>query len=324
MKLSSLATRQNFALLAPGFTGSPKWTLVDLGASPSNCAVWHATAEGRPFVMTGRAEPVDLEFDVAPAALAPQLDARGYLEHVEGVREAIAAGDVYQVNLTLRATLTASDGAAVLATLCRRGVPRFGCWVRASAWGEFVSASPELLVACEGRTVRVEPMKGTAKPEERAWLEASEKDRAELAMITDLLRDDLHHVCERGTVRVLDERRFIELPYVLQTVADVQGTLRAGVTRREVLEQVHPGGSVTGAPRNAALDQIRQRESSPRGAYCGLLGFEQGERLTAALLIRTAQRSGDGWVYGVGSGLTWDSNAQAELEEVRLKLGALG
>ena len=326
VSLSELINRDDFALLAPQFTRTPHWALVELGAPAPNATLWHATAEGQPVAARGALRFIDLHLDVEPGALRPALDDRGFLEGVARIREAIAAGDVYQVNLTLRAALEgARGGAQVLSTLCRRAVPRFAAWVKSRTLGEFVSASPELLVERAGRHVRVEPMKGTAAPSQRAWLEASEKDRAELAMITDLLRDDLHHLCERGTVRVEHERRFIELPYAVQTVADVSGLLREEVSTRALLSQVHPGGSVTGAPRHAACALIAQLEGTPRGAYCGLLGLERDEALVASLLIRTAELRDDGaWVYGVGGGITWDSDAKAELEEVHLKLGALG
>jgi anthranilate/para-aminobenzoate synthase component I len=156
-------------------------------------------------------------------------------------------------NLTLRAHLDCPDGATLLTALCRAAVPRFAAWVKTRTIGELVSASPELLVETRDRWIHVEPMKGTAPPAQRAWLDASEKDRAELAMITDLLRDDLHRLCVPGSVRVRNERRLIELPYVVQAVSDVEGELPAGATVRQVLSVVHPGGSVTGAPRDAAL-----------------------------------------------------------------------
>jgi para-aminobenzoate synthetase/4-amino-4-deoxychorismate lyase len=203
-------------------------------------------------------------------------------------------------------------------------VPRFAAWVKSRAVGELVSASPELLCETRGRWIHVEPMKGTAPPSQRAWLEASEKDRAELAMITDLLRDDLHRLCAPGSVHVRNERRMIELPYVMQAVADVEGELLAGTTLRDVLSVVHPGGSVTGAPREAAVEILTALESTPRGAYCGALALESRSASRAALLIRTAERVGEAWRYGVGSGITWDSDPRAELDEVRLKLGALG
>lgn len=316
--LSSL--RDDFALLSPGYSGTNAWTLVDL-ASPGDAGVWFAHAEGRAERVSGTAQPVTLRFDVAPATPAVTLDDEGFLNGVRTIRERIAAGDVYQVNLTTRAALSDVDGASLLAKFCAHGVPRFAAWVKSSRWGEFVSASPELLVETNARWIHVEPMKGTASSAD--VLLSSEKDRAELAMITDLLRDDLHQLCEPRSVQVTNERRLITLPYAVQSVADVEGTLRGDVTLDEVLRVVHPGGSVTGAPRDAALALIAALEPTPRGAYCGMLGLEVDDVARFALLIRTAERSGAGWQYGVGGGITWDSTPEAELEEVRLKLGAL-
>lgn len=328
LALSSLQGRDDFALLGPGYARHGAWTLLeDLHAADSGeDALWFASAEtpGKNATrLAGRARRIELTLDLPPQPLSAQLDETGFLDGVAKIREQIAAGDVYQVNLTLRAELTCRDGATLLSTLCRRSVPRFAAWVKSRAVGELVSASPELLVETRGPWVHVEPMKGTAPPRQRGWLEASEKDRAELAMITDLLRDDLHRLCAPGSVRVTNERRMIELPYVVQAVADVEGALRAGTTLREILTVVHPGGSVTGAPREAALQHIAALEATPRGAYCGALGLESGGASRVALLIRTAERHGETWRYGVGSGITWDSDPRAELDEVRLKLGAL-
>lgn len=324
--VSQLLGQSDFALLGPGFTDGRHWVLAHAAEAPrANATLWVAKGDER--VATRHrvfVERVVPEFDEPPQALTPELADGAFLRGVRAIREQIAAGDVYQVNLTVRATLAGVPGPVLLATLCRTQVPRFAAWVRSTSVGEFVSASPELLVEREGRRVHVEPMKGTAPASERAWLEASEKDRAELAMITDLLRDDLHRLCEPGSVRVTNPRRFIELPYVVQTVSDVEGVLPPAVTTWQLLEQLHPGGSVTGAPREAALDVIEFLESPSRGAYCGALGLEVDDTLRAALLIRTAERRGDAWVYGVGSGITWDSVPEDELAEVRLKLGALG
>lgn len=325
LELSALREQPAFALLGPGFTDGGHWTLVTPGTG--GATVWLAPyetagADARRF--SGEAEPVEVSL-AAGEPLDVTLDETGFVAGVASIREAIAAGDVYQVNLTVRARVAPVDGSALLARLCRRGVPRFAAWVRWPDGVELVSASPELLFEVQGRHVRAEPMKGTAPAGQRAWLEASEKDRAELAMITDLLRDDLNRLCAPRSVDVPCARRFLELPYVVQAVSDVTGTLRAGVTLRDVLGQLHPGGSVTGAPREAARAVIASLERSPRGVYCGALGLEVGAAARFALLIRTAQREPDGaWTYGVGGGITWDSDPAAELAEVRLKLGALG
>ncbi len=332
MKLSSLVDQDDFVLLAPGFRpDSSKWTLLRQaklssgdGAEP---CVWLGRYETRgrdAMCLSGSLEEIDLDFDVEPTSLVWSLDETAFADQVERIRDAISAGDVYQVNLTRSAWVECASGARFLSALCRRGVPRFAAWFRLRGVWEVISASPEMLFELEGQRLRAEPMKGTAPAGQRAWLEASTKDEAELAMITDLLRDDLNHLCMPRSVQVLSARRYIELPYVVQAVSDVEGTLREKISVREVLDQLHPGGSITGAPREAARTMITSLEQGPRDFYCGFLGFQSAAHLRTALLIRTAQRTnGDQWRYGVGGGITWDSEANAELNEVRLKLGAL-
>lgn len=331
---ADLEARADFALLAPGFVhGAPAgddaapWLLLEgLGAAPSGLALWllpfEARATGRTTLSAQTARWVHLATP-PPRPLEVSLDVAGAGAAVAAIREAIAAGDVYQVNYTLRARVAAAPASQLLANLCARARPRFAAWVRHGGQ-EHVSASPELLARFDGRQVQVEPMKGTAPAGQGEALLASQKDEAELAMITDLLRDDLHRLCAPGSVQVRAARRLISLPYAVQTVADVEGTLRAGTTLEDALAQLHPGGSVTGAPRTAALAVIRTLEPTPRGQYCGALGLVDGAQATFALTIRTASRLADGaWQYGVGGGITWDSDAQAEIEEMRVKLGAL-
>jgi anthranilate/para-aminobenzoate synthase component I len=322
VKVGGLEGERDFALLGPGFFEDGHWRLFRPGDGAAR--LWLAQYDGAPRALSGELSTVVPELVEPPPWLSAELDSGGFEARVATIRERIAAGDVYQVNLTLRALVSSTAGSGLLSALCRRAVPRFASWVRLQGLGEFVSASPELLVETRGQWIHAEPMKGTAAPGERARLEASEKDRAELAMITDLLRNDLHQLCVRGSVNVPAERRFLELPYVIQAVSDVEGTLRDGLELQDVLQVMHPGGSVTGAPRQAAMAIIRTVEPTPRRFYCGALGIEAGGSARVSLLIRTATRlHGDAWEYGTGGGITWDSDPAAELEEVRLKLGAL-
>lgn len=326
MRLSEIAQLESFALFGPGFTGDD-WLLVSplvLGASGTEVVfVPYENTVDEAIRFGGPVRRGALTLDVEPMPLEPVLDETDHAASVESIRADIAAGDVYQVNLTMRARLPTVPGERVFATLCRRGVPRFAAWMRLPDGREIASASPELFFAIDGRTVRTEPMKGTASPDAAGQLATSPKDRAELAMITDLLRNDLVPVCVPRSVRVVNERRFIELPYAIQAVSDVEGTLRAGVDAAAVLHALHPGGSITGAPKQAAMDRIARLERSPRGAYCGALGLVEGGRATFSLLIRTAEKTETGWRYGVGGGIVWDSTPSAELAEARLKLGAL-
>jgi anthranilate/para-aminobenzoate synthase component I len=325
VRLSEVAALPSFALLGPGWSGAGHLLVTPLEpCSPAQAVLRFRGYEARETdCFSGRIAHLDsLELDVSPASFRTSFDEPRYARGVREIRASIAAGDVYQVNLTTRVLLGDVPAGALFSRLCQRDVPRFAAWVRAPEV-EFVSASPELFFVLAGRDVRVEPMKGTAPAGARAWLEASGKDRAELAMITDLMRNDLVPVCEPRSVRVASERRFIELTYAVQAVSDVTGRLREGLGVDDVLHALHPGGSVTGAPKQAACEMIARLEPTPRGAYCGTLVLTQGERSVASLLIRTAERGPEGFVYGVGAGITWDSRAEAELDELHTKLGAL-
>jgi anthranilate/para-aminobenzoate synthase component I len=332
VRLSQIDRGGPFALLGPGF-GQGGFTLlrglepvtVDHPRARLVFLPYEATAEGRTAqAFDGTAEhAARLELDVPPAVLGAAADPAAFAQAVTSIRERIAAGDVYQVNHTVRCALGPQDPAALLARLCARGVPRFLAWVRLPDGTELVSASPECFFTLDERTLRVEPMKGTAAVGEEATLEASEKDRAELAMITDLMRNDLTPVCVPKSVRVRAARRLIRLPYALQAVSEVEGQLEEGVPLSRVLAALHPAGSVTGAPKHAAMAAISALEASPRGPYCGALVFREQTRATASVLIRTAFREGPGWQFGVGGGITWRSTVEGEWRELLIKLEAL-
>jgi para-aminobenzoate synthetase component I len=327
MKISDLESYASSALLGPGYTGSEFALISPLrvgAAEPSLVYAPYETAGDDPLCFGGEPSLLSsLELDVPPEPLEISLGDEGHRDRVEEIRLRIAAGEVYQVNLTLRARFRCSAGPALLATLLRHGTPPFAAWVRLPDGEEFVSASPELFFAIDGRKIRCQPMKGTARPGESQGLEGSEKDRAELAMITDLVRNDLTPACEPRSVRVACERKILVLPYALQTVSEVEGTLRPGLGAMEALAALHPGGSITGAPKRAAMEMISLLEPTRRGPYCGALGLIRGPHAAFGLLIRTARREAESWVYGVGGGIVWESCPEAELEEVRLKLGAM-
>lgn len=326
MRLSAVENYESFALLGPGFGRGRFILLTGLheDGSPQLVYASYETpgADARGFRCESM-EAVDIEFDLTPRAITPALLDRGYAETIGRIRTAIACGDVYQVCYTVRAEIGPTTGAELLTLMCARGIPRFAAWVRLPGGEEFVSASPELFFETDGRRVHSEPMKGTAAPDAAGFLVSSEKDLAELAMITDLVRNDLTQVCVSRSVTVACERRIIELPYALQTVSDVVGVMAEGMTLRDVLAALHPGGSVTGTPKTAALAMIRRIESGPRGAYCGSLGLCDGRNSIFSLLIRTAAKTDGGWAYGVGGGIVYDSDAEREHDELRIKLGVL-
>jgi para-aminobenzoate synthetase component 1 len=235
---------------------------------------------------------------------------------VEAVRAAIAAGDVYQVNLVqhLRAPFAGdSHGlAGALAPLRPlEPAPFVG-----DGWA-IVSASPELLLSRRGRRVRTQPIKGTRPA---GMPVRSEKDDAEHVMIVDLERNDLARVCEPGSVvwpELLVER---PLAGVNHLVATVEGRLRENVGLTELLEAMLPGGSVTGCPKIAALDLIAALEPVGRGAAMGALGrIHPNGDLDLALTIRTFAVADEAVHLWVGGGIVADSDPADEVEESLVK-----
>jgi para-aminobenzoate synthetase component 1 len=301
---------------------------------------WHATGDARDSRDSTRSsrggacvEPA--AFGVGP--LTSDLGQRGYERIVRSGLEAIAAGDVYQVNLAhrLSAPFTGSTRAFFADLLERTGAVH-GAYLEVP--GEHgptavCSASPELFLRLDGATRRVStrPMKGTrpitGDPEE---LRASDKDRAELNMITDLMRNDLGRVCAFGSVTV-DAARTIEAhaASVWQATSTVSGTLRDGVTPADLIRATFPPGSVTGAPKIRAMQLIDELEPSERGFYCGSLGWlDSGGGMEMNVAIRTAVivTLPDGsreLRYHAGAGIVADSEPGAEWAETLSKAGVI-
>jgi para-aminobenzoate synthetase component 1 len=245
-----------------------------------------------------------------------------YAAAVEEVRAAIGRGDVYQVNLVQHLAAPFDGDPAGLASALATFEPRLLAGPR---WA-VVSASPELFLARRGRRVRTCPIKGTRPLGEAV---EGEKDAAEHVMIVDLERNDLSRVCEPGSVRWPELMAEHELAGVTHLVSTVEGTLREGVGLAELLAATFPGGSVTGAPKIAALDLIAALEPVGRGASMGALGTVRGNGdLELALTIRTFAVAAGRIHLWVGGGIVWDSEPEAEIEEswtkARPLLAALG
>jgi para-aminobenzoate synthetase component 1 len=185
------------------------------------------------------------------------------------------------------------------------------------------SASPERFLRRDGRRVESRPIKGTAST--AGALAASAKDRAENVMIVDLVRNDLGRVCEWGSVVVDELCRVERHPGLAHLVSTVSGRLRPGVGWADVLAAAFPPGSVTGAPKLAALDHIAQLEPVSRGVYCGAVGWVDADRDVGDLnvAIRTFWADDGRLHFGTGAGITWDSDAAVEWDETELKASRL-
>lgn len=251
-----------------------------------------------------------------------------YRAAFDAVQARIRAGDVYQINLTDRFAFGVDgDPLALYGALRQRQPVAYGAFLHLDA-GHLLSFSPELFVRRDGAHVVARPMKGTVRrgdtPEEdaalRDWLAADAKSQAENLMIVDLLRNDLSVCCMPGTVRV--PHLFATEPYemLFQMTSTVEGRLREGVTTAGLLRALFPCGSVTGAPKIRAMQIIRSLEPRARGAYCGAIGFAAPDgRAVFNVAIRTLCLQGGRGTMGTGSGLVWDSDAEAEYDEWRLK-----
>ena len=246
-----------------------------------------------------------------------------YRDAVEDVRDAIARGDVYQVNLVQHLHAPFAGDPRALATRLSPLRPLHRDPFATDRWA-VVSASPELFLARRGERIRTLPIKGTRPLGESAELRASEKDAAEHVMIVDLERNDLSRVCVAGSVRWPELMTTRELAGVEHMVSTVEGTLRPDAGLADILEATFPGGSVTGAPKIAAVDLVAELEPVGRGAAMGALGHVYGNGdFELALTIRTFAVA-DGSIHlWVGGGVVWDSDPAAEVEESWTKAAPL-
>jgi para-aminobenzoate synthetase/4-amino-4-deoxychorismate lyase len=304
---------------APAFDAA----LATHARDPRLPLLWFGIFEGRIA-----AEAADAPEDAAAAELGELRADMGEAEHaarIGAIRELIAAGDTYQVNLTfpMRAAFRGSASA-----LYRRV-----CLAQRAAYcalidlGEraIVSASPELFFRWADGELELRPMKGTrprgATADEDAALAAelalSPKDRAENLMIVDLLRNDAGRIAEFGGVRV--ERMFeVErYPTVHQMTSTIRARTRAGTTLTDVFRALFPCGSITGAPKVRTSRIIAEAEGALRGVYTGAIGFVSPGEAVFSVAIRTllVDRAVGEAELGVGSGITWDSDAAAEYRE---------
>jgi len=256
-----------------------------------------------------------------------------FLERVRRAKEYIAAGDVYQANLSRPWRLRLSkgqDSRMVYEALRRANPAPFAASVRFGGMSIY-SSSPERLLRLDGREISTRPIAGTrprtGDPDQdrrdTAELVAHPKERAEHVMLIDLERNDVGRVCEAGSVRV-DEYMVTETyAHVHHIVSNVRGTLRADASAVDALRALFPGGTITGCPKVRCMQIIAELEGEGRGAYTGSLGWlgSDGDA-DFNILIRTLTLRGNEIELRAGAGIVADSIPERELEETRAK--ALG
>jgi para-aminobenzoate synthetase component 1 len=294
--------------------GSGTWAVVLPYDGEPVCARFERAVPARPW--TGAPW-----VGVDPDAWRTSLDRGEFCDGVRAIREAIGRGDVYQVNLTrvLAAPLPRGADVAALGAALAEGNPApFSAVVRIPSHDVHVaSASPERFLEREGDRVWSSPIKGTA-PDRDGFLA---KDRAENVMIVDLVRNDLGRVCRWGSVRVPALCAIEEHPGLAHLVSTVEGRLRPEAGWAAAIDATFPPGSVTGAPKIAALDHIADLEPVGREVYCGAVGWVDADARRGALnvAIRTFWFSDGEIRFGTGGGITWDSDPDGEWAETELK-----
>jgi para-aminobenzoate synthetase / 4-amino-4-deoxychorismate lyase len=260
-------------------------------------------------------------------------DRSRYIGAVERIREEIAAGRTYQVNLTARLTAAfAGDAFALYESMRRAQGAGYHAYLELPDF-TIASASPELFFAIDGRRIRTRPMKGTrargrytAEDDQLAReLALSEKDRAENLMIVDLLRNDLGRVAEVGTVDVTSLFEIERYHTVHQMTSRIEARLGENVSLLDVFDALFPCGSVTGAPKISTMQLIAELESETREVYCGAIGVIEPGRATFSVPIRTVwiERARALACYGTGAGITYDSDAALEYDEIVAKAAVL-
>lgn len=259
----------------------------------------------------------------------PGLGKEEWIHLVGRIHEYIAAGDIYQVNLTHTLTAEWPDNPALFYPRLRAASPApYACFVRLGDTS-VLSASPECFLHIDGRRIVTRPIKGTRPRAGRdaaaaRELLASAKERAELVMITDLERNDLGQVCGYGSVQVTALCELHSFAQVHHLVSTVEGRLRPEVSAVQAVRACYPGGSITGAPKKRAREIIAELEPVPRGIYTGAIGyFGRDGRAVFNIAIRTLVVRGGRATYGVGAGIVADSDAGAEYDETLHKAAGL-
>jgi para-aminobenzoate synthetase component 1 len=314
--------------------------IVDHESGSAEVWSWDLTGEGRSATLRRarawrekieRASGTPRPQQIRPSSfdgLSSSFDRDTYLAAVHRVLEYIAAGDVFQVNLSQR--FTASGRPEPLDLYLRLKAKSPAPFAAFLHWDDkaVVSASPEWFYQTRGDLVVTRPIKGTRprgrEPDEDARLatelRSSPKDRAELTMIVDLERNDLGRVCEFGSVVVKGPMKVESFAQVHHLVATVEGRIRPGAGPIDVVRAVFPGGSITGAPKIRAMEIIDELEPNRRSLYTGAIGyFSRGGASAFNIAIRTILVEGDRASFQVGGGIVADSVPESEFEETLVK-----
>lgn len=259
-------------------------------------------------------------------SLVRDYEKEHYVKSLNKIKDFIRGGDTYQINYTYENFLKTDASDFNLYRYLRKKQKTSYCAFIKNKYHRIASFSPELFFKTSNREITVKPMKGTASrgytvdedKDRIKKLQTGEKDRAENLMIVDLLRNDLGRICRAGTVEVEKLFEVETHTTVHQMTSTIKGELNYDVGFSEIIKNIFPCGSVTGAPKIRSMEIIRELETECRGIYCGAIGYCSPEgNMEFSVPIRTLVKNYgiDQWNYRVGSGIVWDSNIESEWQE---------
>ncbi len=303
---------------------------------PTNTMMWFGVFSARQHIT---AQALN-DFWAAPKSTAElfeplhiqlqNIDAQSYAAKADKILEFIRAGDIYQANLTFQAEISTRLDPLELYRRIRASqrVP-YAALVHQGNNKWAISFSPELFFAVESDKIITRPMKGTIRRaplpiEDHAQamtLQTDAKNRAENLMIVDLLRNDLSRICIPGSVNVTDLYKIETLPTVHSMTSTIAGVLKPDTSIADAIAALFPCGSITGAPKIRAMEIIHDMEHTPRGIYCGSIGYFGQKSACLSVAIRTLIKSAtsDLWALGLGAGIVADSIPHDEWSECLLK-----
>ena len=265
---------------------------------------------------------------IEASSLKSNFSESSYVAAVKKAKKYIKAGDIYQVNLSQRFQAQCNlSGPDVYERLRKVSPSYFGSYFDAGKF-QIISSSPERFLKLKGEKVITRPMKGTRSRSQDSREDArlkedlihSAKDKAELAMIVDLERNDLGRVCSYNSIKVETLREVEEYSTVFQTTANISGRLFRGKDRIDLLSACSPGGSITGCPKIRAMQVINELERGERSIYTGSFGYLSfSGNMDMSILIRTILKKENKIYFGVGGGIVADSDPQEEYKETLVK-----
>lgn len=254
-----------------------------------------------------------------------------YVSKVQSLKNQIALGNTYQGNLTtffrFESVLESFD---LFSVLLARQETAYKAFLPTSM-GEILSFSPELFFQIQYGEILTKPMKGTIKRGEtqkedrqnRLFLSKDLKNRSENVMIVDLLRNDLSKIVQTDTLCVSKLFEVEEYPTLFQMTSSIKGVLKPSLNLLDVFLALFPCGSITGAPKKNTLEILETLEEEERGVYCGAIGMLEKEKALFSIPIRTLIKKNQKCLYGVGSGIVWDSDPLEEYDELKTKMSFL-